>query len=661
MDRRDTIKKMALRFGPVLLVLTGFMSILLGIIIHSISIDEVQFRSPPAKKFDQNVTIDDKLTDIIWFLQVSDLHLSNRGHFDRQKDFEEFTKTYIDIFHPKAILVTGDITDGRKPNSTLDSGQQIEEWQAYSRALEKSKAKDKTFWLDVRGNHDNFNVYNPSDPNNLYRQYSVMGKTHERNYMQIITDDSGKKYSFFGVDEVQSPGLKIPFNFLGIVKDADLEELRKYKQEAKENDSQYSIWFAHYPTSSIASPNEGLRNIIDGPYLCGHYHTIGNMVIKMHASQQPGFVELELGDWKYNRRIRLAAIDHQLFSMVDFRYKKFPVALMTNPKQAQYDMPKYEPVERIHKSTHIRVIAFSNASITKILIEIDNQPSQQMTHVKGPLYALEWDPTAYETGLHEATIRVEDELGQREVYIQTFSLDGSKEEYGFLARILLRAYFKSSVMSIFFFVVGICTLPMIILILIPTEVDEFGPKRHYKGTFLHQLHLLTKIDRLVWPLIGIPLYLSIGPMFIGYLVDEAIGVCFVWGVFIGDTFLHTGLTYNVGSLFLLLIHIPHLILLSNQVGCSQALLSKGRKPRSIGSSLIIVVAISMLQLFMGYLLISAYGYLAYFTSFPHFWCLIIYAYCWYQIAKLPEKRATTSPDERPLTGREPVTANESPR
>lgn len=649
--------RIMIKFGPLVLVVTGFLSILLGIIFHSISIDEIQFRSPPKKHFDPGVIIDDNPNNIIWFLQITDLHLSNRGDYDRQKDFQDFAKTYLDIIQPSAVLVTGDLTDGRKPNTAFDSGPQLEEWKAYNNAIHESKAENKTSWLDIRGNHDNFNVYNPSDINTLYRQYSIMGKTNERNYLKLIKDKEGRNYSFIGVDEVQSPGLKIPFNFLGIVADEDLNQLKNFKKVAEESNSLYSIWFAHYPTSSISSPHEGLRNIIDGPYLCGHYHTLGNLVNKMHSTQQAGFVELELGDWKFNRRIRLAAIDHQLFSMVDFSYKQFPIALMTNPKTAEHSMPKYEPIERIANSTHIRVIAFSNATIDRVSISIDEAPPIDMEHKEGHLYVMRWDPKLFSNGLHTATIEVSDSEKKTRYYVQTFSLDGSKQEFSFLARILLRAYFKTSVMSIFFFVVGVNLLPMLILRLIPISPDKSSTKRCFNETFLHRLHILTNINRVSFPLMLIPLWMAVGPLFIGYLVDEAIGVSFVWGVLIDGKFLHTGLTYNVGSLFLLLIHMPEIILISNQVGATHRSISEYQKRTNIlnlRSCLHLIV--TLVQLFMGYLLISAYGFLAYLTSFPYFWCLFIYASCWYQCTTLeksdfPDNTRSMSQEEQPLTGR----------
>lgn len=647
--------------GPALLILLSFVAIMLGIILHAISINEIQYKSPPATHFDPSVIIDDKSTDIVWFLQVTDLHISTLGHHDREKDLEEFAQKYVDIIKPDVVLVTGDITDGRVPNTTFGTGPQLDEWVAYNGAITRTNVRERIKgggWLDIKGNHDNFNVYRPKDPNTLYRRYSIQGKQHARNYNHTLEKD-GKTYTFIGVDEVQTPGLKIPFNFIGIVEDQDLTELKEFKKIAKERNSQYTVWFAHYPTSSIASPHEGLRNIIDGPYLCGHFHTIGGWVTQMHATQQPGFVEIELGDWKYNRRVRLAAIDHQLFSFVDVGFREFPIALMTNPKRTDYSMPKYEPVDRIMNSTHIRVLAFSNSTVTKVEVRIDDISRLVLskTSKDGPLWVVPWRPSDYSSGLHTAQIYVEDLNGLKRTYTQTFSLDGSKGEFSIGARILLRAYFNTSVMSVFFFIVTVCSLPLIVLRLIIYRHHETGLRRHYKGTFLFNLHLLCNIDTFFVPLFTVPIWMSIGPHFIGRMVDEAIGACFVWGVIIDGTFLHTGITYNVASIFLLFIHIPELILLTYQVSSSYNSLSTLDKPSSIFNiKLIMHLCITALQLWMGAVLYSAYGLMSLLTSFPFVWCILIYGYCWHRCTKIRKSdfimfnKTGSSEEQQALTG-----------
>jgi hypothetical protein len=78
----------------------------------------------------------------------------------------------------------------------------------------------------------------------------------------LTLKDDTETYSFIGVDACLSPGPKRPFNFVGLLDDEDINIIKQFKNESIQQKSNYTIWFGHYPTSSIAAPNPGLREII---------------------------------------------------------------------------------------------------------------------------------------------------------------------------------------------------------------------------------------------------------------------------------------------------------------------------------------------------------------------------------------------------------------
>lgn len=45
------------------------------------------------------------------------------------------------------------------------------------------------------------------------------------------------------------------------------------------------------------------------------------------------------------------------------------------------------------------------------------------------------------------------------------------------------------------------------------------------------------------------LNIKLGPWFVGHIIDQSIGVCFVWGIFLAGTFLPGGLTYFAGTAY----------------------------------------------------------------------------------------------------------------
>ena len=72
----------------------------------------------------------------------------------------------------------------------------------------------ETEWLDLRGNHDTFDLPSNNHPKNYYRKYSIRGRLNASSYSRHLSID-GFKYSLIGVDFTPSPGPKRPFKYVG--------------------------------------------------------------------------------------------------------------------------------------------------------------------------------------------------------------------------------------------------------------------------------------------------------------------------------------------------------------------------------------------------------------------------------------------------------------
>lgn len=175
----------------------------------------------------------------------------------------------------------------------------------------------------------------------------MQGPKHNRSYMELIKDRSGDLYAFIAVDACLQPGPKRPYNFVGLLKQSDTDHLQHLVDEAKSAGVKYAIWFGHYPTTCIVTRNKenrSLKRLIGDydaslAYLSGHLHTVANLIPHMYALQEDKFFELEVGDWKECRRYRVAAIDHGLLSFVDVDFGAWPIVLITNPKNAMFQIP----------------------------------------------------------------------------------------------------------------------------------------------------------------------------------------------------------------------------------------------------------------------------------------------------------------------------------
>ncbi|XP_077530452.1 transmembrane protein 62-like [Haemaphysalis longicornis] len=574
---------------------------------------------------------------LMYFVQVTDTHVSVSVP-ERAAELQEFiSEVIMKVIKPPIVVMSGDITDALG-SGFFDSGQIREEWQLYWKAINETGVTRKLVWLDIRGNHDNLNVPSPEDKRNFYRVYSVQGRQHMHSYSYTY-QDGGDRYTFIGIDTCTDPGIKRPFNFAGSLPETEISSIKRLREETR--GSNMTIWFGHHPTRSVASNelHELLR--LGGPYLCGHYHSLFGVFRGLYTLQSSGFLELELGDWRMRRIFRVAAVDHGLFSFVDVRYREWPIILVTNPNSTLSFIPSVEPLRRISRSTHIRVMVFSPVPVPEVRCSIDNGDWRFLKKVgDGPLWVAPWDTQQISGGLHTLKVEAMDSEGVWSGRTKvTFSLDGSQASPNLAMQIVLKAGLPG-IKLLFISLDLICLLPVCFFKAVQSFAclgpPNLSPERLRASWLRKRLHLLVSVDALFWPVACLPLYLAIGPWFVAEMLEGHIGVCFVWGVYIYGTYLPAEITYAYGIIYILLCYLPLVCCLSCTLWRRrEALLLGTVKPPPSALPLAVILA---LQGLWAASFVIAYGYVTLLLGFLLVGTPVVSIVSWQRARTLPYHR-----------------------
>ena len=90
----------------------------------------------------------------VCFEDTNNKRIPSFSNFDfKGSDLKRYLK-------PAVVVVTGDLTDAKTADYS-GSEQYIEEWQTYQHIVHSVTNNSDILWLDIRGNHDNFDVPSP--------------------------------------------------------------------------------------------------------------------------------------------------------------------------------------------------------------------------------------------------------------------------------------------------------------------------------------------------------------------------------------------------------------------------------------------------------------------------------------------------------------------
>ncbi|CRL04248.1 CLUMA_CG017350, isoform A [Clunio marinus] len=550
------------------LILSFSVVILIFAKQYHTTIDPHLLEKSQLRQSDNNDVLDDEDTQLFWFTQISDLHISKFKDQSRIRDFKRFCSEVTDVIKPRVMIASGDLTDGK--DKIFGSQQYEEEWKAYYSTIFNSGVPRKTNWLDLRGNHDNFNVQFLFSQTDLFHNFSVQGRKHKRSYLHQEEVD-GIKYNFVGLDGSIEPGTKRPYNFFGKVSN---EEFDKIEMMMNESPANYTIWFAHYPTPSITGPmgSNDIRKFIgkfdtSTIYIAGHFHTMGGFGHRLYTLQPEGFLELELADFMKQRMYRVGVFDHGLFSFIDVKLGTWPIAIITNPKDVLFNNPFKEDIKLQRESSHVRIVAFSKVDIVKCKIKINDGEWMECYKRNDNFFTVPWRPSNYLHGKHKIEVLVGDSDGRIFQREQFFALDGSRTEFNYFANMVLTSDMTTLFQTGFFIAFLICLLPLVIfktwqLLIKYQKVKRPKISSIYWRSFIHKYLVFASIDEIFYPILFWLIYTAIGPWSFHEVLDGHIGIYFVWGTFIKGVFVPGTLNWWYGFHQLMFFQLPLMIIIA---------------------------------------------------------------------------------------------------
>ncbi|VFQ95560.1 unnamed protein product [Cuscuta campestris] len=470
------------------------------------------------------------------------------------------------------------------------------EWEEYKKVMDdviKRSGLNRSSFYDLRGNHDNFGVPYTGRSFDFYSTYSINGQLGRRGPVNSVTVQTGRRNILFvEFDSSASLGLRGPTNLFGHPNDRLLTDISSELSQWDPLPAKpvLKISLGHFPLSFSAAAYSGktLKDVFLmhslSAYLCGHLHTrFGNNLKRHHESNHhplytqqffqlnghglpvetreeefslkstEEFWELEVGDWRKSRTMRILAIDRGWSSFVDVDFRsgaKKTIILPTFPLDSRFILDKsFQRNESLSVDptlyNDIRALVFSSSPIASVVARIyDSRPGNLIVVFETPmkktgnalsrggLYTCPWnfkafeDPSPLRFLLQIESVDISGrttltELRPFSITGQRASLPWSWKEF-FVMGCQWDALYYPILSAFYFFILSI--------LLIPKTALSFSEKQHTRKRFIANRGLPNLTTRILVELYIAPqlwycifiylLYLLLCPWFWGQALME---------------------------------------------------------------------------------------------------------------------------------------------
>ncbi|MFX0116025.1 MAG: metallophosphoesterase family protein [Candidatus Hodarchaeota archaeon] len=375
-------------------------------------------------------------TDLIWFAQITDLHVGRRANIENT--LPEFLLDLSDFVKPSFVLATGDLVEGDYTHVEAN----LTEWVIYDSIISSVADNLNYDYYDVPGNHDNLDNNNLS----LFLQYSHIGRNFGTTHHSWTIEKGGKAAQFIGINTADTVNGESIISYEGRITESEIAFL---KLELEKPADARVVFGHHSPVEvewgyhiSDTPEKEELLKLLEAPevllYANGHLH-------KERIVRNRGTLFLTADNWP---NFRLFVVDLERKQTSSFEYDASPIT-----------WPIILPVFPVNQSQMIRsqgmliegfpleILVFSASVVEEVSVDPGNGTWIDLTKSGNFLWSLREDEYIE---LHNETIRIQasDQLGRRREIQMT--LETSEEE---------TSQTKSSALGLFAILAALVILP----------------------------------------------------------------------------------------------------------------------------------------------------------------------------------------------------------
>ncbi|HOU54426.1 MAG TPA: metallophosphoesterase [Myxococcota bacterium] len=333
---------------------------------------------------------------IHWVLVTTDTHIGTSG--DRpQENLAWVTREACQAVQPEWVVVTGDLTDA-SPGGLIPWGPQEGEWRDY-RALVEASGMNASVYLDLPGNHDQYN--DRGMPHFL--QWSIQGAATGRTQQSVVMGDPDGGVHLLGLATPGNDGAVPPLDNAGL----DAGELL-FAQQALEDhgDAVAHVLFGHHPLDDLTYGRQEIEDLMRtwdvAAYLYGHTH-------KYEASFQGRTLLLNLdslGKADHNH-VALLALDGGILSVRAFDAGKWPMILVTVPADAALGggNPRAPSLPPDWPQCPIRALVFGDQPAGEVTAQVDDREPVPLRPAGYGRFEGTLDTTGLSVGQHRLRVR----------------------------------------------------------------------------------------------------------------------------------------------------------------------------------------------------------------------------------------------------------------